>query len=150
MHDVATCPARALPFKIGRTVVLHYTFYKHPERKHQLISCRDIGAAGAKASALGPEWLDGVVRLAGDGLTVKEMQATFQEVSASACRRSLLPPDVACKQVYGYPIPTVFSVLARFAKAFVPTVRDRVKVRLAISRPRARHHLSLTPTPVVA
>jgi uncharacterized protein YbjT (DUF2867 family) len=71
-------------FKMGRTVTMRYTFYTHPERKHQLISSADIGRAGARAFVQGPEWMDGKVRLAGDSLTVKEIDQIFQEVSARA------------------------------------------------------------------
>lgn len=66
--------------KMGRTVVLRYTFYTHPERKHQLIAARDIGRAGGKAFIEGPQWSDGVVRLAGDGLTMTELNSIHKEV----------------------------------------------------------------------
>ncbi len=66
---------------MGRTVLLKYTLYTHPERKHQLVSARDIGRAGAKAFVEGPDWCSGVVRLAGHGLTAKEIQANYKEVS---------------------------------------------------------------------
>jgi len=75
-------PAAAFMFKMGRSVVMRHTFIKHPERKHQLISSRDIGRAGAKAFVQGPGWMDGVVRLAGDGLTVAEIDKVFKEVSS--------------------------------------------------------------------
>lgn len=75
-------PAAAFMFKMGRSVVMRHTFIKHPERKHQLISSRDIGRAGAKAFVQGPGWMDGVVRLAGDGLTVAEIDNIFKEVSS--------------------------------------------------------------------
>jgi len=76
-------PTSPFMFKMGRTVVMRHTFYKHPERKHQLISVRDIGRAGAKAFVEGPEWMGGTIRLAGDGLTVKEIDQVFREASIS-------------------------------------------------------------------
>lgn len=79
-------------FKMGRTVTMRYTFYTHPERKHQVISSADIGRAGARAFVQGPEWMDGKVRLAGDSLTVKEIDQVFEEVS---------PACVAHDRVHG-------------------------------------------------
>jgi uncharacterized protein YbjT (DUF2867 family) len=75
-------PDAPMMFKLGRTVVIKHTFVNHPERKHQLISSRDIGRAGSKAFTEGPGWLNGVVRLAGDGLTMPELQRVFEEVRA--------------------------------------------------------------------
>ena len=74
-------PDSPLLFKIGRTVVMKYTFYKNPDRKHQLVSARSIGQAGAKAFVEGPQWCDGVVRLAGDELTTEEIESIHREVS---------------------------------------------------------------------
>lgn len=73
-------PTAPFLFKMSRTVVLRYTFYKNPERKHQLIAVRDIGRAAALAFVNGPGWLNGVVRLAGDGLTTKQIDQVFKEV----------------------------------------------------------------------
>lgn len=76
-------PTAPFLFRMGRTVVMRFTFYEHPERKHQLIASRDIGEAGAKAFIEGPEWMGGVVRLAGWEGTVKEIDQIFKEVSGA-------------------------------------------------------------------
>ena len=73
-------PTSPYMFKISRTVVMRYTFYKNPQRKHQLISSRDIGCAGAEAFVRGPKWMDGQIGLAGDSLTIKEIDKIFFEV----------------------------------------------------------------------
>jgi hypothetical protein len=78
-------------FKIGRTVLIRYTFVNHPERKHQFISSRDIGRAGSKAFTEGPGWQNGIVRLAGDGLTMPELQRVYEEVWIS---RGMNPGDL--------------------------------------------------------
>ncbi|ORY21904.1 hypothetical protein BCR39DRAFT_552665 [Naematelia encephala] len=67
-------------FRMGRTVAAKFALGPNPEMKHQLISVKDIGRAGAKAFIQGPEWCDGVVRLAGDSLTISEIEAIFNEV----------------------------------------------------------------------
>ncbi|WRT67562.1 uncharacterized protein IL334_004534 [Kwoniella shivajii] len=101
-------PAAPFQFKMGRTVWAKYTYYKHPERKHQLISSRDIGKAGAKAFIDGPEWKGGVIRLAGDEMTVAEIQKVY-------------------KEVMGQEMPFAPSFMAWTAKQFVPIVKQFAK-----------------------
>lgn len=60
---------------------MRYGYASHPERPHQLIASKDIGIAGAKALTDGPAWMDGKVSLAGDSLTVEEIDQVFKEVS---------------------------------------------------------------------
>ncbi|KAL7421100.1 hypothetical protein Q5752_003984 [Cryptotrichosporon argae] len=100
-------PSAPFFFRMGRTVTLRYTFYHHPERKHQLISARDIGRAGAKAFAEGPDWMAGVVPLAADAVCVRDIERIY-------------------KEVYGEPIALVNGLLARTIKTFVPIVRGMV------------------------
>ncbi|WWC88919.1 uncharacterized protein L201_003834 [Kwoniella dendrophila CBS 6074] len=95
-------------FKMGRTVWSKYTYYKNPNKKHQLISSKDIGKAGSLAFINGPNWNKGVVRLAGDELSVKEIQQVY-------------------KEVYGQPISFAPSVLAWTVKQFVPIVKQFAK-----------------------
>ncbi|WWC62329.1 uncharacterized protein I303_104925 [Kwoniella dejecticola CBS 10117] len=92
-------------FKMGRTVWAKHTYYKNPNKKHQLISSRDIGIAGARAFVQGRE---GPIRLAGDELSVKEIQATY-------------------KEVMGHNIAFSPSPLAWFVKQVVPVVKQFAK-----------------------
>lgn len=70
-------------FKIGRTIVMRHTYVNHPERIHQLVASRDIGIAGAKAFVQGTQWMGGKVSLAGESLTVKEIDEVFKQVCCS-------------------------------------------------------------------
>ncbi|WVW86099.1 hypothetical protein I302_108138 [Kwoniella bestiolae CBS 10118] len=76
-------PSSAFMFKISRTILLRQTFYNHPERKHQLISSRDIGKAGAEALSHPEKWLNVIIELAGDELTVQEIEDVYREVLGS-------------------------------------------------------------------
>ncbi|KAK6909533.1 hypothetical protein I203_103553 [Kwoniella mangroviensis CBS 8507] len=77
-------PTSPFMFKISRTILLRQTFYNHPERKHQLISSRDIGRAGSEAIVNPDKWLNGIIELAGDELTVKEIEDVYTEVLGKA------------------------------------------------------------------
>ncbi|ORY35053.1 hypothetical protein BCR39DRAFT_556553 [Naematelia encephala] len=67
-------------FRMVRTVTANIALKSNSSMKHQLVSVRDIGLAGAKAFIEGPSWCDGVVRLAGDGLTISELETIYTEV----------------------------------------------------------------------
>ncbi|WVR06181.1 hypothetical protein IAU60_003211 [Kwoniella sp. DSM 27419] len=101
-------PDTPFQFKMGRTVWSKLTYYKHPERKHQLISSRDIGKAGAKAFIEGPQWKDGVVRLAGDEMVVGDLNKVY-------------------KEVYGTDIPFAPLPLAWFVSKVVGLVKEFAK-----------------------
>lgn len=73
-------PEANFGLKLGRTVVLRMTFVNHPERLHQLVASRDIGLAGAMAFERGPQFMDGVIRLAGDQLVAKDIERIYEEV----------------------------------------------------------------------
>ncbi|WWD22583.1 NAD(P)H:quinone oxidoreductase, type IV [Kwoniella shandongensis] len=98
-------PETPFPFKIGRTVTMKYT-YSSPDtdKRLQLISTRDIGIVAAKAFINGPGWKNGIVRLAGDQLNPKQLDAVYQEV-------------------LGTKVPLVPWFLALTAKKFVPVVK---------------------------
>ena len=73
-------PTAAYTFKLARTVLLQYTFYTHPERKHQMISVRDIGRAGALAVMNPEKWVGRTVELAGDEYTMPELREKYKAV----------------------------------------------------------------------
>ena len=66
---------------------------------------RDIGYAGAIAFQRGPQWLDGVVPLAGDALTPREIDAVFVEE-------------------LGHPVTTSPWPVAWILRQFVPILRQ--------------------------
>ncbi|WWC91648.1 uncharacterized protein L201_006594 [Kwoniella dendrophila CBS 6074] len=73
-------PTSAFMFKISRTILLRHTFINHPDRKHQLISSRDIGKSGSQ-SIINPEkWLNQIIELAGDELTYREIEQIYKKV----------------------------------------------------------------------
>ncbi|KAK8845630.1 hypothetical protein IAR55_006346 [Kwoniella newhampshirensis] len=98
-------PNTPFQFRIGRTVWLKHTFTSHPDKKLQLVSPRDIGIGAARAFINGPGWKDGVVDLAGDALTTREIEKIY-------------------KDVWGGSIPLAPFFMAWSAKRFVPIVRD--------------------------
>ncbi|WWC70549.1 uncharacterized protein I206_104500 [Kwoniella pini CBS 10737] len=99
-------PKIEFQFKVGRTVWSKFTYYKNPNKKHQLISSKDIGKAGSIAFIKGHEWKsDGIIRLAGDELSVKDIQLIY-------------------KEVMGENIPFAPSFLAWTVKQFVPIVKQ--------------------------
>jgi hypothetical protein len=63
---------------MGRTLLIHHAFKTHPERKHQMVSTRDIGIAGARAFEEPGRWK--VLDLAGDEIDMVELQQTYREV----------------------------------------------------------------------
>ncbi|RSH94641.1 hypothetical protein EHS25_004445 [Saitozyma podzolica] len=90
--------------KFGRTVLLKYGFRTHPERKHQLVSARDIGIAGATALNRSDVYANKEIPLAGDELTMDELEKVHQEVM-------------------GGPVETSMVALAWFARRYVPIAR---------------------------
>jgi nucleoside-diphosphate-sugar epimerase len=78
-------PTSPYMFKLTRTILLRYTFYTHPERKHQMISVRDIGRTGALAvtsvgTAKQDKYLNQAVELAGDEYTMQELRDKYRKV----------------------------------------------------------------------
>jgi hypothetical protein len=95
--------------KFGRTVLLKYGFRTHPERKHQLVSARDIGIAGATALNRSDVYANKEIPLAGDELTMDELEKVHQEVM-------------------GGPVETSMVALAWFARRYVPIARKVMDV----------------------
>jgi hypothetical protein len=82
-------PSAPMMFKMGRTVLLRQTFIKHPERKQQFISGRDIGRAGAKAFDRPEQFKDRAVGLVGDELTMPQVEAIYKEVGPRSLAASV-------------------------------------------------------------
>jgi uncharacterized protein YbjT (DUF2867 family) len=76
-------PTSAFMFKITRTMLLRRTFYKHPERKHQMVSTRDIGLAGARAFEQPERYKCRIVVLSGDEFTMPELERIYKEVGTA-------------------------------------------------------------------
>ncbi|WVQ72643.1 hypothetical protein IAR50_002202 [Cryptococcus sp. DSM 104548] len=93
-------PTSASLFKISRTILLRKTFYNHPERKHQMVSSRDIGQMGALAFANPHHYLGKAIDLAGDGFTMEELERRYEAVM-------------------GAPIQLTYGALAGFVKWMV-------------------------------
>ncbi|KAK8853161.1 hypothetical protein IAR55_003862 [Kwoniella newhampshirensis] len=94
-------PSAPFQMKVSRTVLLRLTFYNHPERKHQLVSCRDIGKFAALAFSDPAKWTGKEVSLAGDSLTREEVEKIYEEVT-------------------GKDVELTWSFLARFVKLISP------------------------------
>lgn len=77
-------PTNKYMFKFSRTMVLYHS-YSDPTKKHQMVSTRDIGRAGAKAIAEPEKYLNKKLRLAGDEQTPADIERIYKEVG---CRRS--------------------------------------------------------------
>ncbi|KAI9635179.1 uncharacterized protein MKK02DRAFT_43857 [Dioszegia hungarica] len=71
-------PSAPTFLRMGRTLLIHHAFKTHPERKHQMVSTRDIGIAGARAFEEPGRWK--VLDLAGDEIDMVELQQTYREV----------------------------------------------------------------------
>ncbi|ODN77675.1 hypothetical protein L202_04825 [Cryptococcus amylolentus CBS 6039] len=93
-------PTSPFLFKVSRTILLRRTFYNHPERKHQMVSCRDIGQMGALAFANPHQSLGKAVDLAGDEFTMEELEKRYEGIM-------------------GAPIQLTFGVLAGFVRWMV-------------------------------
>ncbi|ODO05691.1 hypothetical protein I350_04751 [Cryptococcus amylolentus CBS 6273] len=93
-------PTSPFLFKVSRTILLRRTFYNHPERKHQMVSCRDIGQMGALAFANPHQYLGKAVDLAGDEFTMEELEKRYEGIM-------------------GAPIQLTFGVLAGFVRWMV-------------------------------
>ncbi|TYJ58823.1 hypothetical protein B9479_000255 [Cryptococcus floricola] len=93
-------PTSPFLFKVSRTILLRRTFYNHPERKHQMVSCRDIGQMGALAFANPHHYLGKAVDLAGDEFTMEELEKRYEGIM-------------------GAPIQLTFGVLASFVRWMV-------------------------------
>ena len=120
-------PTQPFPFRAGRWVMLRYTYGpKSPNKIHQMISPRDIGRAGAKALEQGPQWMGGMVRLAGWQGPVQEIEKTHEEVSPG---RALFP-SLTSVQVFGKRIQGVPWPLPLIVKRVIPLMRDFTEVRL--------------------
>jgi uncharacterized protein YbjT (DUF2867 family) len=74
-------PSSAFMFKLTRTMLLRRTFYTHPERKHQMVSTRDIGRVSARAFEKPEEFKSRTICLSGDEFTMPELEAIYKEVS---------------------------------------------------------------------
>jgi hypothetical protein len=83
-------PTTPFQFKMGRTVAAKHALGPNPNRKHCLVAGQDVGRAAAEAIIRGPEWSvnaggkveQGVVRVAGDALTISEIEKIYEEVRA--------------------------------------------------------------------
>ncbi|WRT70289.1 uncharacterized protein IL334_007287 [Kwoniella shivajii] len=73
-------PSSAFMFKISRTMLIRQTFYNNPSRKHQLISTRDIGHSGSESIHNPSKYLNRIIELAGDELTVQEIQDVYEKI----------------------------------------------------------------------
>lgn len=82
--------------KLARTMLIYNTFKSHPERKHQMVSCRDIGRAGALAFHHPEIWRERDFVLAGDEFTMPELVEIYREVSC--CSTAPLAPT--CCRTY--------------------------------------------------
>ncbi|KAK4685465.1 hypothetical protein P7C73_g4684, partial [Tremellales sp. Uapishka_1] len=102
-------PTASFMFKMGRTVLLQRTFTHHPERKHQMISARDIGRAGAMALEHPDQWKGREIRLAGDEFTMPELQKIYSEIM-------------------GRPIETAPWILGLMVKSFVSLMSEAAGV----------------------
>ncbi|WVQ84315.1 hypothetical protein IAT38_006467 [Cryptococcus sp. DSM 104549] len=98
-------PTSSFMFKVFRTVILRKTFIHHPERKHQMISARDIGRFAALAFAHPSEFAGREVSLAGDEFTIPELERKYEEVLGSG-------------------VQLTYEFLAGFVKWMVPAVRQ--------------------------
>ncbi|KAL7423722.1 hypothetical protein Q5752_001304 [Cryptotrichosporon argae] len=96
-------PAAPAMFKVSRTILLRRTFVAHPERRHQLVSARDVGRAGAAAFADPERYASRVLRLAGDQVTMPELEAVYREV-------------------YGRPVELTYTLVAGFVQRMVPVL----------------------------
>jgi hypothetical protein len=80
-------PTTPFEFKMGRTVAAKFALTPNPKMKHYLVAGGDVGRAGAEAILRGPKWRvggeEGIVRVAGEGLTIAEIEARYKEVSQS-------------------------------------------------------------------
>jgi uncharacterized protein YbjT (DUF2867 family) len=74
-------PSSPFMFKLTRTMLLRRTFYTHPERKHQMVSTRDIGRVSAWAFEHPEEFRGRTICLSGDEFTMPELEAIYNEVS---------------------------------------------------------------------
>ncbi|KAL1412743.1 hypothetical protein Q8F55_000490 [Vanrija albida] len=97
-------PTNKYMFKFSRTMVLWHS-YSDPNHKHQMISTRDIGRAGAKAIHEPEKYLGKKLRLAGDERTTAEIEAIYQEVM-------------------GKPIDTTYSIVALLMKKTIPMLHQ--------------------------
>ncbi|WOO82286.1 NmrA-like family domain-containing protein [Vanrija pseudolonga] len=93
-------PTNKYMFKFSRTMVLYHS-YSDPKQKHQMISTRDIGRAGAKAIHEPEKYLNKKLRLAGDEQTPADIERIY-------------------KEVMGKPIETTYSFVALLMKKTIP------------------------------
>ena len=95
-------PSSAYMFKLTRTVLLRYTFYTHPDRKHQMISVRDIGRFGALAVVRPDKYMGKAVELAGDEYTMDELREKYRKVMGEEITECWTP--LAAGVAWGVPL----------------------------------------------
>ncbi|GFZ48661.1 hypothetical protein JCM24511_06410 [Saitozyma sp. JCM 24511] len=103
-------PSSAFMFKLSRTMLLRRTFYTHPERKHQMVSTRDIGRVSARAFEKPEEFKSRTICLSGDEFTMPELEAIY-------------------KEEMGEPIKETFATLVSIVKLLVPFLRQMAEAQ---------------------